>query len=89
VDGRVPHRKLLPDAAFASHYEEDEFALAFACIEVHHPVNRGFLESDDQLLRDAERIRAIPGTIVQGRSDVVCPMESAWALHRVWPKLTW
>jgi len=78
--------KLLPDAAFASHYEEDEFALAFACIEAHYFVNRGFLESDDQLLRNAERIRAIPGTIVQGRYDVVCPMESAWALHRVWPE---
>ncbi len=78
--------KLLPDAAFTSHYEEDEFALAFARIEAHYFVNRGFLESDDQLLRNAGRIRAIPGVIVQGRYDVVCPMESAWAMHRAWPE---
>jgi proline iminopeptidase len=78
--------KLLPDAAFTSHYEEDEFALAFARIEAHYFVNRGFLETDDQLLRNAGRIRSIPGVIVQGRYDVVCPIESAWALHRAWPE---
>jgi proline iminopeptidase len=78
--------KLLPDADFAGHYEEDEFALAFARIEAHYFVNKGFLESDDQLLRNAARIRHIPAVIVQGRYDVVCPMESAWALHRAWPE---
>jgi len=38
------------------------------------------------LLRHASRIRHIPGVIVQGRYDVVCPMESAWALYRAWPE---
>ena len=78
--------KLLPDAAFTGHYEEDEFALAFARIEVHYFANRGFFEVDDQLLRDAKKIRHIPGVIVQGRYDVVCPIFSAWALHRAWPE---
>ncbi len=78
--------KLLPDAGFTSHYEEDEFALAFARIEAHYFFNRGFLETDDQLLRNVSRIRHIPAVIVQGRYDVVCPMESAWALHRAWPE---
>ncbi len=78
--------KLLPDPAFTGHYEEDEFALAFARIEAHYFVNRGFLATDDQLLRDVPRIRHIPGVIVQGRYDVVCPMQSAWALHRAWPE---
>ena len=78
--------KLMPDSAFAGHYEEDEFALAFARIEAHYFVHRGFLESDDQLLVNVGRIRAIPGAIVQGRYDVVCPIESAWALHRAWPE---
>ena len=78
--------KLLPDAAFTGHYEEDEFALAFARIEAHYFQNRGFFEVDDQLLRDAGRIRHIPGVIVQGRYDVVCPIFSAWALHRAWPE---
>ena len=63
--------KLLPDSAFASHYEEDEFALAFARIEAHYFIHKGFLEADDQLLRNAPRIRHIPGVIVQGRYDVV------------------
>jgi proline iminopeptidase len=78
--------KLLPDADFTGHYEEDEFALAFARIEVHYFANRGFFEVDDQLLRDAAKIRHIPGVIVQGRYDVVCPIFSAWALHRAWPE---
>ncbi|MEO6326641.1 MAG: prolyl aminopeptidase [Thermoanaerobaculia bacterium] len=78
--------KLLPDAAFAGHYEEDEFALAFARIEAHYFINKGFFEEDGQLLRDVEKIRHIPGVIVQGRYDVVCPIDSAWALHRAWPE---
>ncbi|MBP1624975.1 MAG: prolyl aminopeptidase [Acidobacteria bacterium] len=78
--------KLIPEQEFVGHYEEDEFALAFARIEVHYFANRGFLECDDQLLRDVHRIRKIPGVIVQGRYDVVCPMESAWALYRAWPE---
>ena len=52
--------KLLPDAAFAGHYEEDEFALAFARIEVHYFLNKGFFETDDQLLRGASRIPISP-----------------------------
>jgi proline iminopeptidase len=78
--------KLIPDPALKGHYEEDEFALAFARIEAHYFQNRGFLETEDQLLRDVPRIRHIPAVIVQGRYDVVCPAESAWALHRAWPE---
>ncbi len=78
--------KLIPDADFTGHFEEDEFALAFARIECHYFTHKGFFEVDDQLLRDAHKIRQIPGVIVQGRYDVVCPMESAWALHRAWPE---
>src|ERR1700728_1824681 len=78
--------KLLPDAAFTAHYEEDELALAFARIEAHYFVNKGFMKTDAQLLENISRIRNIPGVIVQGRYDVVCPMESAWALHRAWPE---
>jgi proline iminopeptidase len=78
--------KLLPDATFTGHFEEDEFALAFARIECHYFMNRGWLDPEDQLLRDVDRIRHLPGVIVQGRYDVVCPLESAWALHRAWPE---
>jgi proline iminopeptidase len=61
-------------------------AAAFARIECHYFVNRGFLDCDDQLLRDVTRIAHIPAVIVQGRYDVVCPMRSAWHLHKAWPK---
>jgi proline iminopeptidase len=65
---------------------EDEFALAFARIECHYFVHGGFFEHDDQLLRNVDRIRRIPAVIVQGRYDVVCPLRSAWDLHRAWPE---
>ena len=78
--------RLLPDAPITWTTEEDAAALAMSRIECHYFVNRGFFETDDQLLRNVGRIRHIPATIVQGRYDVVCPMDSAWALHRAWPE---
>ena len=78
--------KLYTDPALVKKFGGGRFADAFARIEAHYFVNRGFFETDDQLLRDAHRLRRIPGVIVQGRYDVVCPMTSAWDLHRAWPK---
>jgi proline iminopeptidase len=49
-------------------------------------VNGGFLEHEDQLLRNVGRIRRIPAVIVHGRYDVCCPMSSAWDLHQAWPE---
>jgi proline iminopeptidase len=80
--------RLLVDADSVRRCAQDAFALAFARIECHYFVNQGFFEVDGQLLRDVHRIRHIPTVIVQGRYDVVCPMESAWALHRAWPEST-
>jgi proline iminopeptidase len=74
------------DPDFVSGHEDAAFALAFARIENHYFVNGGFFEVEGQLLRDAYRIVDIPGVIVQGRYDVVCPAQSAWELHQVWPK---
>jgi proline iminopeptidase len=65
---------------------EDEFALAFARIECHYFVNKGFYEYDGYLIDQVNKYRNIPATIVQGRYDVVCPMISAWDLHRKWPE---
>ncbi len=77
--------RLMPDADLVARTGEDRFALAFARIECHYFVNRGFLERDGQLLEDVSRVRHLPCSIVQGRYDVVCPAESAWALHKAWP----
>ena len=78
--------KLLFDPALVKKFGGGKFADAFARIEAHYFVNRGFMKPDDQLLRDVRKIRQIPGVIVQGRYDVVCPMRSAWDLHRAWPE---
>ena len=78
--------KLFTDPALVRKFSGGKFADAFARIEAHYFVNRGFLERDDQLLRGVTRIRHIPAVIVQGRYDVVCPMRSAWDLSRAWPE---
>jgi proline iminopeptidase len=77
---------LWPNPAREEQFGSAEFALAFARIEAHYFVNKGFLASETQLLDGVEAIRAIPAVIVQGRYDVVCPMTSAWELHRRWPE---
>ncbi len=77
---------LLQDLAYIETHKLDDFALAFARIESHYFVNGGFFEVEDQLLRDAHKLAKIPGTIVQGRYDVVCPMQSAWDLKKAWPQ---
>jgi proline iminopeptidase len=77
---------LLTDDDNVRKWGEDEFALAVARIECHYFVNGGFMRSENQLLDDIGRIRRIPAVIVQGRHDVVCPMFTAWELHRAWPE---
>jgi proline iminopeptidase len=78
--------KLLQSEDLVKRFGEDRFAEAFARIECHYFVNKGFFETDNWLLENVGRIRKIPGVIVQGRYDVVCPMKSAWDLHRAWPE---
>lgn len=79
---------LLPEETQITAFGEEAFALAFARIEAHYFVNRGFFATDDALLAGVGRIQHLPCVIVQGRYDVVCPMETAWALHRRWPGST-
>jgi proline iminopeptidase len=77
---------LLTDDDNVRRWGEDEFALAVARIECHYFVNGGFMTQENQLLEGIARIRHIPAVIVQGRHDVVCPMYTAWDLHRAWPE---
>lgn len=67
-------------------FEDPKLALAFARIENHYFTNNAFFQTDNFLLENVHKIRHIPGVIVQGRYDVVCPMRSAWDLHRAWPE---
>ncbi len=75
---------LHPTESVVEHFAHPHTALSLARIECHYFMHQAFLEPD-QLLRDAEELSDIPGVIVQGRYDLICPMESAWELHQVWP----
>jgi proline iminopeptidase len=77
---------LLPDEAFIKAHEDAHFALSFARIESHYFVHGGFFDAENQLLRDAHRLKGIPGVIVHGRYDVVCPMQNAFDLQQAWPE---
>jgi proline iminopeptidase len=79
---------LLPNAELILRTAGDEFSLAFARIESHYFMNDGWLTDGKELLAKAnvDKLRGIPGVIVQGRYDVVCPAKSAWDLHRAWPE---
>ncbi|MBP0483270.1 prolyl aminopeptidase [Sagittula salina] len=62
-----------------------EYARAFARLENHYFVNRGFLPEDGWILNNIHKIHGIPGVIVQGRYDMICPPRRAWELAQAWP----
>jgi len=76
---------LLPSASTVAHFSENVVALGLARIEAHYFANNIFLP-ENSLLDNAYKLRSIPGTIVQGRYDMVCPVISADDLHKAWPE---
>ncbi len=76
---------LVTDPSRVEAFGEDQYAIAFARIETHFFVNGGWLE-EGQLLRDAYKLKDIPGVIVHGRYDMPCPAKTAWDLSKAWPK---
>ena len=80
-EGSVSNLMVTPDVI--SHFSSAHIALSLARIECHYFNHDSFLR-DNQLLEDAHKLAGIPGVIVHGRYDVVCPIEQAYALHRVW-----
>ncbi len=74
---------LLPSPALQDAHDDDRFALAFARIENHFFMHGGWLD-EGQLLRDAVKLKGIPGVIVHGRYDMPCPLKYAWQLSKVW-----
>lgn len=73
------------DENLVAHCQDATFTVAFARIECHYFVNRGFLATDTQLLDNIKAMQDIPGVIVHGRYDVICPPRNAWRLHKAWP----
>lgn len=76
--------KLIQDENFIKEYEEPEKALPFARIECHYFMNNAFFNSDNYLLENVDKMKHLPCVIVQGRYDIVCPVKSAWDLHKSW-----
>ncbi|MGH1536655.1 MAG: prolyl aminopeptidase [Gammaproteobacteria bacterium] len=76
---------LISKPSVLEHFADDHIALSLARIECHYFINNSFMQ-DNQLLDGAHKLKDIPGVIVHGRYDVVCPLEQAFALHQVWPK---
>lgn len=76
---------LMPDAGMSAAFSVDDFAVAFARIENHYFMHGGWME-DGQLLRDAHKLKGIPGVIVHGRYDMATPAQNAWDLHKAWPE---
>jgi proline iminopeptidase len=77
---------LIPRDDYAKKFQDDKLSLAFAKIECHYFMNGGFFTSERELIDNISRVKAIRTKIVQGRYDMVCPLETAWALHRAWPE---
>jgi len=75
---------LRPNKAVIDHFADPYTALSLARIECHYFAHDSFLHPN-QILADARRLKDIPGVIVHGRYDVICPVENAWQLHRAWP----
>ena len=76
---------LLPNPARVAAFGSPNYALAFARIECHYFQNRGFFDTDDQIIARAGLLRDIPGVIVNGRYDLCTPVTSAWDLYKAWP----
>ena len=77
---------LLPDPDLLADFAEPAKAVPFARICARYFLNDFYLE-EAQLLRDAHKLKGIPGIIVQGRHDICCPPTSAWALKKAWPEV--
>jgi proline iminopeptidase len=76
---------LLPNATYTDAFSDPHFAIAFARIENHYFFNKAWLE-DEQLLRNAGKLKGINGTIIHGRYDMPCPARYAYQLHKAWPE---
>lgn len=75
---------LQPHLSVIDQYSEPHFAVALATLESHFIINNYFIE-DNQVLKNASKIRHIPAYLIHGRYDMVCPLSSAWELHQALP----
>jgi proline iminopeptidase len=77
---------LIVKSSAIARMDDPASALPFARIESHYFINNSFYPTNNWILENTNKIQSIPGVIVQGRYDVVCPAKSAWELKKSWPK---
>lgn len=75
---------LRPNMDIVNYFNDPHTALSVARIEAHYFVNKGYL-SPNQLINDANKLEGIPGIIIHGRYDAICPLDNAFALNKAWP----
>ncbi|MFN3453555.1 MAG: prolyl aminopeptidase [Pseudobdellovibrio sp.] len=78
--------KLFIDVNAIQDFDDPTYALQFARIECHYFIHNAFFETENWILENISKIKNIPCDIIQGRYDIVCPIRSAWDLHRAWPE---
>ena len=78
--------RLMQDENFISDFSDEKFAEAFARIECHYFMNNCWFSSNNHLIENVDKIRHIPGVIIHGRYDIICPVVQAWDLHQAWPE---
>lgn len=78
--------RLIVDMNAINEFDDPTYALQFARIECHYFMNNAFFNTDNYLIENISKIKNIPTAIVQGRYDVVCPVRSAWDLHKAFPE---
>ena len=78
--------RLMQDENFISDFSDEKFAEAFARIACHYFMNNCWFNSNNHLIENVDKIRHIPGVIIHGRYDIICPVVQAWDLHQAWPE---
>ena len=76
---------LKPNGNVVDHFSDPHVAMALARIECHYFYHQSFMRPN-QLVEEAYRLVDIPGVIIHGRYDMVCPLDNAFALHQAWPQ---
>ena len=77
--------KLIPEYEMITTQEQRDKALAISTIEAHY-FKTQVIAPDDSLVRKVDKFRHVPATIIQGRYDMICPIQSAHRLHQAWPE---
>lgn len=75
---------LRPNPDIVHEFSDPHLALALACLETHYFINNGFIQPN-QIIANADKLAGIPGVIIHGRYDIVCPLDNATDLHQAWP----